>query len=137
MNAKVLSILVAIVVVVGGLAAYFAMTPMYSSTVTMTMSAKVFPELSEKINDVAVVRVKNYVGEMVVKKTGTGWGLESRGGYPVEFEKVKEALMSLADLAAMTNLTHRLSDEFLDIDLLDQQARDVLGYMRADEIVIR
>jgi len=42
-----------------------------------------------------------------------------------------------ADLAAMTNLTHRLSDEFLDIDLLDQQARDVLGYMRADEIVIR
>ena len=41
------------------------------------------------------------------------------------------------ELAAMTNLTRRLSDEFLDIDLLDQQARDVLGYMRADEIVIR
>ncbi len=42
-----------------------------------------------------------------------------------------------ADLVAMSNLTHRLSDDFLDIDLLDQQARDVLGYMRADEIVIR
>ena len=41
------------------------------------------------------------------------------------------------ELAAMTNLTHRLSDNYLDIDLLDQQARDVLGYMRADEIVIR
>jgi len=41
------------------------------------------------------------------------------------------------ELAAMTNLTHRLSDDYLDIDLLDQQARDVLGYMRADEIVIR
>ena len=41
------------------------------------------------------------------------------------------------DLMAMTNLTHRLSDDYLDIDLLDQQARDVLGYMRADEIVIR
>jgi cell division protein FtsB len=37
----------------------------------------------------------------------------------------------------LTNLTRRLSDDFLDIDLLDQQARDVLGYMRADEIVIR
>ena len=37
----------------------------------------------------------------------------------------------------MSNLTHRLSDDYLDIDLLDQQARDVLGYMRADEIVIR
>jgi cell division protein FtsB len=42
-----------------------------------------------------------------------------------------------SELAAMTNLTHRLSDDYLDIDLLDQQARDVLGYMRADEIVIR
>ena len=42
-----------------------------------------------------------------------------------------------ADLARATNLTHRLSDAYLDLDLLDQQARDVLGYVRADEIVIR
>lgn len=42
-----------------------------------------------------------------------------------------------AELLAMTNLTHRLSDDYLDLDLLDQQARDVLGYLRADEIVIR
>ncbi len=40
-------------------------------------------------------------------------------------------------LAEMENLTKRLSDEYLDLDLLDQQARDVLGYLRADEIVIR
>jgi cell division protein FtsB len=41
------------------------------------------------------------------------------------------------ELAEMQNLTHRLSDTYLDLDLLDQQARDVLGYMRADEIAIR
>jgi cell division protein FtsB len=41
------------------------------------------------------------------------------------------------ELTQLSNLTRRLSDGFLDIDLLDQQARDVLGYMRADEIVIR
>ncbi|MBA4349797.1 MAG: septum formation initiator precursor [Rhodobacter sp.] len=40
------------------------------------------------------------------------------------------------ELAEMQNRTMRLSDEFLDIDLLDEQARDVLGYARADEIVI-
>ena len=34
-------------------------------------------------------------------------------------------------------LTHRLSDDYLDIDLLDEQVRSVLGYIRADEIVIR
>ncbi len=107
MNAKVLSILVAIVVVVGGLAAYFAMTPMYSSTVTMSTSAKVFPDLADKINDVALVRVKNAGGETIVKKSDKGWGLESRGGYPVEFEKVKEALMSLADLVALETKTSK------------------------------
>jgi cell division protein FtsB len=42
----------------------------------------------------------------------------------------------LAELNEMQNRTQRLSDEYLDIDLLDEQARDVLGYVRADEIVI-
>jgi cell division protein FtsB len=42
-----------------------------------------------------------------------------------------------AELAQVTNLTRRLSDGYLDLDLLDQQARDVLGLVRADEIVIR
>ncbi len=42
-----------------------------------------------------------------------------------------------ADVARMENLTRRLSDTYLDLDLLDEQARDVLGMVRADEIVIR
>ena len=42
-----------------------------------------------------------------------------------------------AELGEMQNLTHRLSDDYLDLDLLDQQTRDVLGYMRSDEIAIR
>ena len=41
-----------------------------------------------------------------------------------------------AELAEMQNRTRRLSDEYLDLDLLDEQARAVLGYVRADEIVI-
>lgn len=42
-----------------------------------------------------------------------------------------------AEVDQMANLTKRLSDEFLDIDLLDERARAVLGVIRADEIVIR
>lgn len=41
------------------------------------------------------------------------------------------------ELAKISNLTVRLSDRYLDVDLLDEQVRDVLGYVRADEIVIR
>ena len=50
--------------------------------------------------------------------------------------RAERAALTLA-LAEMQNRTHRLSDEYLDLDLLDQQAREVLGYIRADEIVIR
>lgn len=42
-----------------------------------------------------------------------------------------------AELAELKNLTRRLSDGYLDMDLLDEQVRSVLGYVRADEIVIR
>lgn len=41
------------------------------------------------------------------------------------------------DVARMENLTRRLSDDYLDLDLLDERARDVLGLIRADEIVVR
>ena len=42
-----------------------------------------------------------------------------------------------AELALLANKTHRLSDNYLDLDLLDEQARDVLGQVRTDELVIR
>ena len=42
-----------------------------------------------------------------------------------------------AEVARMETLTRRLSDDYLDLDLLDAQARDVLGLIRADEVVLR
>ncbi|MBT8408781.1 MAG: septum formation initiator family protein [Alphaproteobacteria bacterium] len=41
-----------------------------------------------------------------------------------------------AEVAQLTNKTRRLSDAYLDLELLDAQARDVLGLVRADEIVL-
>lgn len=46
-----------------------------------------------------------------------------------------EALRS--ERASLENVTRRLSDGYLDLDLLDERARDVLGYARTDEVVIR
>lgn len=43
----------------------------------------------------------------------------------------------LAELGSLKNRTKRLSDSYLDMDLLDEQVRSVLGYVRANEIVIR
>ncbi|HSG40994.1 MAG TPA: septum formation initiator family protein [Thermoanaerobaculia bacterium] len=60
----------------------------------------------------------------------------------VQIEAETRALIAERDklaeeVAALRNKTIRLSDTFLDVELLDQQARDVLGMVRADEIVLR
>lgn len=40
------------------------------------------------------------------------------------------------EVAILENKTRRLSDDYLDLDLLDQQARDILGLIRSDEIAL-
>ena len=66
------------------------------------------------------------------------FGLFSRIQIEAEEEQLLAELKLLqSDLATLQNKTHRLSDGYLDLDLLDQQARDILGYARADEVIIR
>ena len=66
------------------------------------------------------------------------YGVFRRAEVQAEERELRVQLAQLeAEVAEMENLTRRLSDRFLDLDLLDQQARDVLGLIRADEIVIR
>ncbi|MBW7056924.1 septum formation initiator family protein [Paracoccus bogoriensis] len=52
-----------------------------------------------------------------------------------ELEAQRDALR--AEVSQMQNLTRRLSNEYLDLDLLDERARDVLGVIRADEVILR
>ena len=42
-----------------------------------------------------------------------------------------------AEKDRLANLTKRMSPAYLDLDLLDERAREMLGHMRADEVVIR
>lgn len=66
------------------------------------------------------------------------FGLFRRAEIQAEARALRSQLDQVAaDVARMENLTRRLSDDYLDIDLLDEQARSVLGLIRADEIVIR
>lgn len=66
------------------------------------------------------------------------YGLFKRVEIIAEKQQLEVELASAqAELAHMENLTYRLSDSYLDLDLLDQQVRDVLGMIRADELVIR
>ena len=42
-----------------------------------------------------------------------------------------------AEREALANKVLRLSDRYLDLDLLDERARAVLGLVRGDELVVR
>ena len=53
----------------------------------------------------------------------------------VELQAERDKLKS--QVQEMQNLTRRMSDEYLDIDLLDERAREVLGLIRADEVILR
>ena len=66
------------------------------------------------------------------------YGAFKRAEVDEEGRGLTEELATLnVEVARMENLTKRLSDDFLDLDLLDSQARDVLGMVRTDEIVIQ
>ena len=66
------------------------------------------------------------------------YGLFRRAEILNEAAKLEPELAGLhAEIASLENLTRRMSDDYLDIDLLDQQSRDILGQIRADEIIIR
>ena len=52
-------------------------------------------------------------------------------------DNLNSELMRLnTEVEQMENLTQRLSDEYLDIDLLDERVREILGYVRSSELVI-
>ncbi|PFG63593.1 cell division protein FtsB [Thioclava sp. ES.031] len=66
------------------------------------------------------------------------YGILSRVQIEAEIDAKRDERDALrAKVDRMANLTHRLSDDYLDLDLLDSRAREVLGAMRSDEIVIR
>lgn len=66
------------------------------------------------------------------------YGLFRRAEIEAQGNALQTQLTAInARVSRMENLTLRLSDTYLDLDLLDQQARSVLGLLRGDEIVIR
>tara|TARA_B100000787_G_C16169631_1_gene285745 strand:- start:1221 stop:1520 length:300 start_codon:yes stop_codon:yes gene_type:complete len=66
------------------------------------------------------------------------YGVLKRAEYLSESRALTLNLHQLqSSISLLENKTLRLSDHYLDLDLLDQRARDILGFIRPDEIVIQ
>ncbi len=57
-----------------------------------------FEVLTERVNDAAEVVIQSNEATFSIVKTETGWGMKDRAKYPVHFDKVKTALVSLSEL---------------------------------------
>jgi cell division protein FtsB len=65
------------------------------------------------------------------------YGVLRRIELDAEREQLQAKLALLdAEAARMRDRALRLSDDYLDLDLLDERARSVLGVARTDEVVI-
>ena len=65
-------------------------------------------------------------------------GVVTRVETNAEYARLAQTRARLSeDVATLENKTRRLSDSYLDLDLLDERARSVLGYLRVDDLAIR
>jgi len=57
-----------------------------------------FPEFKRSLNSAAKLTIRRADGTAVLEKGAKGWGLADKGGYPVEMEPVRKALIVLSEM---------------------------------------
>lgn len=97
----------------------------------------------ERRNLAQVLVPSGYVLLIVVVAIFAHSGLQGDHGLAAYNDAQAEARRLEADLAEMRaeriafeNKVRRLSEDFLDLDLLEERARDMLGLVREDEVVV-
>lgn len=66
---------------------------------------KLFNDLAGRINEAASLTVQKGKDQTTIARKGDAWVMGTKSDYPVEFEKVKEALVGLADFKVLETKT--------------------------------
>jgi hypothetical protein len=104
------------VVVVGG--AWYASRSGSDGAGTNPLPTRLFPEFTKRVNDVAAVEIEKGTERVTLLKKDNLWTLANRGGYPVDFEKVKQAVMAVSNLEVLEAKTKNPS-QYDKLDLQD------------------
>lgn len=117
MKPATLGILAALtIVVVGG--AWYARDTRNDSASTSGLPDKLFPDLAKRVNDVAALEIAKGKEVVTLAKKDAQWTLANRGGYPVDFEKVKQAVMAVANLKVLEAKTKN-PEQYEKLELQD------------------
>lgn len=104
MNAKTLTVVGVAAAVLFGVALYLSGGSDAKSPAA-TIGGKLFPELSGRVNDVVEVALVDAGTAFSVRKEGASWGAADKGGYPVDFDKVKALVLGVAEFAVVEPMT--------------------------------
>ena len=81
-----------------------------------------FPGLLDKVNDVAKVSVASPESSFTIEKQSSGdWQMVEKGGYPVLFETIKQAVVGIASMRPLEAKTAR-SERYARIKVVDPRA---------------
>ena len=97
MNPKAFIGLTAVTVIVI-VAAAFSTLDHYGAVQTVGSEQRVFPNLIDKLNDVAEIEVKLHDKSFLMKRKDDKWMMTNRNNHPVRQEKVSKALIQLSQL---------------------------------------
>lgn len=86
-------------------AAVYAIVSQPSLTTFPRDRERAFPGLSAKLNDADKISLVSNKAKFTIAKTDKGWGIAEKAGYPVAFDKVKSALVGLAELKLLEGKT--------------------------------
>ena len=97
MNPKAFIALTAATLIVVAAATY-SIVGHYGAVQTVGAEQRVFPELIDRLNDVAEIEVKLHDDSFVMKRKDGKWMMINRNNHPVRQEKVSRALIQLSQL---------------------------------------
>ena len=76
-----------------------------TTTGEIPASARLFPGLSDHLNDVARVTIARKAETVTLVKTGDRWTVAEKHDYPADFKKVRKLLVDLAELRPLEKKT--------------------------------
>ena len=95
MKSKTIGLLAGITILGILLAIFLNREP--SSTISQS-GQKLFPELTNVVNDIKEVVIQTKEQTVTLKRDGQTWGVKEKANYGANFEKVKQVIVGLAEL---------------------------------------
>lgn len=83
----------------------------------------VFPSLADKLTGVASIVVQSADKETTIAKSGDAWGVVAKSNFPADFDKVRDALLSLAELKITESKTQQ-PDKYAFLGVTDPTVKD-------------